>query len=46
MAWCATGKAAQRLGRDFIGIEMSEHWHDVARRDIEQAQPEPVPLFQ
>ncbi|HUU96508.1 MAG TPA: site-specific DNA-methyltransferase, partial [Phycisphaerae bacterium] len=33
-----TGLAAMRLGRDFIGIDKSEHWVEQARRRIEEAR--------
>jgi len=35
-----TGKAAQGLGRSFIGIELSEHWHQVAGERIGTVQLE------
>ena len=34
----ATGLACSRLGREFIGIGMSEHWYSYAKSRIEQAQ--------
>ena len=37
-----TGIAAQQLGRDFIGCDLSEHWHGVAQQRIEAAQNEMV----
>jgi len=30
----STGVACAELGRDFIGIELDEHWHDYAERRI------------
>lgn len=33
-----TGIAALNLGRRFVGVEMSEHWHSVACRRIAAAQ--------
>ena len=30
-----TGVACRNLNRRFVGIEISERWHDVARRRIE-----------
>lgn len=30
----ATGVACKALGRQFIGIELSDHWCEVARRNI------------
>ena len=39
-----TGIAAVRLGRHFIGIDLSQHWVDVARGRIEQPQAVALPL--
>ena len=36
-----TGVAARKLGRSFIGIEIDEHWFNVAKARIE-ATPEPL----
>lgn len=32
-----TGVAAVKAGREFVGIEMDEHWYDIACRRIEDA---------
>jgi adenine-specific DNA-methyltransferase len=37
-----TGIAAQKLGRRFIGIDASEHWHGMAERRIAEARAQPV----
>ena len=34
-----TGVAAIKTGRRFIGIEIDEHWADIARRRIREAEP-------
>ncbi len=34
-----TGEAAQKHGRDFIGIEMAEHWHQRASERLAYVQP-------
>ena len=36
-----TGVAARLLGRSFIGIEIDEHWFNVAKERI-QSTPEPL----
>lgn len=40
----ATGVAAVKLGRSFVGCDMSAHWVDVARERVRQAAT-PEPLF-
>ena len=35
-----TGVAAVKADREFVGIEMDEHWFDIACRRIEQALKE------
>ncbi len=37
-----TGKAAVRLGRDFIGMDLSAHWVEFARKSIQEAQLQPA----
>jgi len=40
-----TGEAATKHRRGYIGIEMSQRWHQVAQRRIEEAQMQiPLPL--
>lgn len=39
-----TAIATQQLGRDFVGSELSEHWHARATRRIEAARDEVVQL--
>jgi len=38
----ATGKAAVKLGRGFVGIDTSAHWVDYAGRNIEAPQQLPL----
>jgi site-specific DNA-methyltransferase (adenine-specific) len=40
-----TGVAAVKLGRSFIGMDISEHWVAIAKRRIEEAQLQmPMPM--
>lgn len=38
----STGVACVQEGRDFIGIEIDPHYHEIARKRIEAAQAQPV----
>jgi len=35
----STGEACQRLGREFIGIELDRHWFAVAKRRLSESRP-------
>jgi len=37
-----TGIAAQKLGREFIGIDASAHWYSMAVKRIAEAQMQPL----